>query len=273
VAQRYPWYSFLYRAFGAQGTFWLWLFAPLAMWWTFEAAVIRLENRRAHSLPIHEIRTQPRTRWVEMSGVRLSVDRRLLQQTEPPGLSPVALLIEEGEPAARWWSETHAWTGPASGLAPCGGQGGLSGLLPSVARKHLIRRFAKLRGSPSRYLPGPERTILLLDQSAAPLSSPPAEEVGVSVDSFVTETDLQIARVRDRVDPDASLHGVVTTTPAVLTERVEREFDLPVPEYCLQVDREPRELESVVFGVATIVFIFLAAGLYGTKGIPQTTQM
>jgi hypothetical protein len=264
-----PWYSFLYRWLGAHGTFWLWLIAPLALWWTFEPAMIRLANRKPHPVEIHSVADRPLARWVTLRGLRLRVDRRLLQQAEAPGLPPVEFLIEPDAPAAVWWERTRALTEPASGLSAIGASGGLGGAFPLLARKRLVRRFAKLRGSPERFLPTPEKAILLLDQAAAPLSSPPAPVApGTAVSSFFTETELQIERVRERVEPGVTLQGVVGGTPPVLVKRVESELDLPVPEFLLQIDRKPRELESVVFGVAAIVLLFLIVGLYGAKGVP-----
>ena len=53
---RLPWYAFLYRLFGAQGTFWLWVLCIVALWWTAKPTLLRLTKERG---PVHQHRAAP----------------------------------------------------------------------------------------------------------------------------------------------------------------------------------------------------------------------
>lgn len=263
-----PWYSFLYRFLGAQGTFWLWLLAPLTLWWTAQPAMIRVANRSPRALTVRTIESQPLVRWVRLSGLRLSLDRRLLLRDSDPKLPPLELLVDRSDPSVAWWSETHALTEPVVGLAPISAQGGVIGVLPQLARRKLVRRFAKLKGESTLYLPAPENAVLLLGEESSPVAFVPNGPAGDAVHSFASQTEAQIARVRERVEPGAVVQGVLASTPSVLGRRFRDELDFAAPAFELDVGRRPRELEAIVFAVALIVLLFLGAGLFGTRGVP-----
>ncbi|RMG17732.1 MAG: hypothetical protein D6731_03485 [Planctomycetota bacterium] len=260
-----PWYSFLYRLFGAQGTFWLWLLAPLALWWTWEPAAIRLKNRKPRPVPI-AAEGAPDVRWVRVQGLRLEVDRLLLLASEPPRLPPVVLLVDPSDPAAAWWRETLALCLIAQGKAE-GRQGRTADGTPSPteARRRLVRRFARLRGAPERFLPVPEHALLLQEHGAAPIGSSPQPVDGDPQAAVEAETQRQIERVLRRVREDTAVTGVLHPTPETLRRRLEDELPLRAPARLLRADQTPRELESIIFAVAAIVQIFLAAGLYGAR--------
>ena len=265
-----PWYSFLYRFLGAQGTFWLWLLAPLSLWWTAQPAMIRVANRSPRALKVRAIESQPMVRWVTLTGLRLSIDRRLLLRDSDPKLPPVQLLVDRADPSVAWWSETHALTDPVVGLAPISAQGGVIGVLPQLARRKLVRRFAKLKGESSLYLPAPENSVLLLGEQTTAIASVPSTPRGDAVRSFASETEAQIARVRERVEPGAIVQGVLAPTPLVLGRRFRDELDFAAPALELDIGRRPRELEAIVFAVALIVLLFLGVGLYGATGVPTS---
>ncbi len=268
---RLPWYSFLYRFFGAQGTFWLWLLTSLTLWWTAGPAMIRLTNRSPVALEVQTLKDDPGAEWVTLSGMKLSLDRQLLMLPRDPQLPPLKLLVDVSDPAVAWWSQTHALTEPVVGLAPISALGGLSGVLPQLARRKLVRRLAKLDGDETLYLPAPENSVLLLDDMTSPvrLAAEHASQ-GDAVVSFASNTEAQIARVHNRVEPGATVQGVLGSTPVVLARRFRGELDFAAPAFALDIGRRPREIEAIVFGVALIVLLFLGAGLYGTKGVPTS---
>src|SRR5437899_3059094 len=101
---RAPWYGFLYRLLGAHGTFWLWVLSVVALWWTWQGALVRLLDREPEHRTVGEIsHASDFHRWVSLYGVEVLLDGALLGR-EPgaadPG--PVPILIDAGDPAARF---------------------------------------------------------------------------------------------------------------------------------------------------------------------------
>jgi hypothetical protein len=215
--------------------------------------MLRLENRKPQQTSVREAQAG----WIQVRGVQVDLDRRLLLQEEAPALPPARLLLEPEGEAGRWWSETH-------GLAARVREGGAAA---DEARGQLVRRFARLQGSPADHLPAPGRAIVMVGQDLAYLSAGPQDGAnGGDLADFHAQTEEQIDLVLRRVQPDVGVQGILDETPPVLVRRLGEELPLAVPERLLAVDRRPRELESVVFGVSAILLLFLIAGLLGARG-------
>ena len=243
-----PWYAFLYRLFGAQGTFWLWLIVVLALWWTAEPAMLGLANRKPVAATMAEAaRPGTTTRWIQTRGVGLDLDKRLLDQREP-SLPPVRLLLDPEDPAAKRWVRLRQLCGQAAGA-----RGSLGGLLGTV---------------PERYLPTPERALLLQGDEVPSLAAHlpvPAEPPGNQIDAYWSRLRDWCALVRARVHPTIEVRGVLDPVPQAIQERLRADLDvLPAP-YLLRLERRPRELETYVFAGALILLLLLATGLYGIR--------
>ncbi len=264
---RLPWYAVLYRVFGAQGTFWLWIASVAALWWTTSPTIVRLANRAPHALdPAQVARCDDLTRWVDVGrGLVVRFDRRLLLHEEPPGLPPVPLLLDLADPAARWWSETWllARLAAVDAAAPPA-LGGLAGALPSACRARLPQRMARLTGDPEAHLPAPERAVLVQDHAPPSLASAP-HDAGrpLSVARFEERLDAWAALVRERVEAPRPVRGLLVGTPPAVARRIREDLKVEVGPWLVQEGREPRDTESWVFATAAITLLLLAGGLYG----------
>lgn len=283
--QRLPWYAFLYRLFGAQGTFWLWVLCLIALWWTARPTVIRLANRRpsADIRRVADVAAMPATdltRWVILEGVAVDLDRRLLLERDASLTPRMTLLIDPADPAAAWWASTHtqaqALTLRDAPLAAPASLGGLPGAAmvgaPKVARAELEGRFARLEGgSVPQAFPAPGRVVLVQRFEAAPSEQAAAAEGGVSAAGFpanfaelaAARLEARAALVRARVRPAVQVEGQLVSTPVTLAARVKEELNTVVAPQLLQAGREPRDLESWIFAAAAITLLFLAAGFLG----------
>lgn len=261
-----PWYSFLYRLFGAHTTFWLWLVACLTLWWTTKPALIRMANRQPRELKVVQVKEPPgMTRWVTLRGIEVEIDRPLLQREEEATLPPMRFLLGSDDPAATWWAETRALCDQARGEPT----------EESVvqARLKLIERRSLLKGEQRRkVLPAPERCVLLQDLTQSVTYLPPrrahgsrSSHGGGAIEDFEKNLTKWIDLVRARVRLDQTLEGVLDETPTTVVEQLKQELDVVPAPFVLQVDRTPREIERVVFSVSALVLLFLAAGLYGAS--------
>lgn len=282
---RLPWYAFLYRLFGAQGTFWLWMLSIVALWWTAKPTMHRLANYRETPQSVAQvsnIEPQNLTRWVSVSGVEVRLDRRLLLQRLKSTLPPAPLLLDAADDTARWWVSTRGYaevmfTGPP--LEAPGALGGLSGVMPAHmlrdGRKILEDRFTMLEGGrvPDA-LPTPERVVLIQEpttddviaSSEAPFDPDKPFELELKA-----RLEERAALVLARVRPGRTIEGLLVPTPVTLTERVKSELDTIVAPLLLQEGKEPRDAESWVFLVAALTLVFLAAGFYGATGSSAET--
>lgn len=282
---RLPWYAFLYRLFGAQGTFWLWVLSLVALWWTAKPTVVRIANRRPKDVRVTDVAAMPATdltRWVRLRGVEVLLDRRILLDPDPPPMAPVSLLIDPSDPAASWWATTHAlaWTMVPDPPAAASALGGVVGAArssgaPRLARSRLEGRLARLEGgSVAEAFPAPGRSLLVQRVGEAPRPAPPEpppplvgfppnfEEVARA------RLEARATLVRERVTPDVEVSGLLVGTPVTLAGRVKDELRTVVAPQLLQAGREPRDLESWVFAVASITLLFLAAGFHGATRAP-----
>ncbi len=273
---RLPWYAFLYRLFGAQGTFWLWVLSLVALWWTARPTVIRLANRRPKiDMRVAEVAAMPATdltRWVRLQGVAVDLDARLLLEKDPPPTAPVTLLIDPADPAAGWWATTHALAeamGPG-GPAASAGLGGLAGAAHGgaarVVRNLLEGRLARLEGgSVPEAFPAPGRAVLVqrVGEARAPAPPEPPPVTTDFAEAARARLGARAALVRARVTPDVELEGQLVAMPVTLAARVKDELHTVLAPQLLQAGREPRDLESWVFAAAAITLLFLAAGFHG----------
>jgi hypothetical protein len=269
---RLPWYAFLYRLFGAQGTFWLWIVCLIALWWTAKPTLHRVANRApTPGLRVADVATTHSatdlTRWVELSGVEVTYDPELLcKDAHPSSQTPVRLLIDPRDNSARWWTTTRALAD-----AVRAGEGveleGLGRLTVDQVRRELVRRFADLEGGKvPDARPTPEQALVILSERPPPRPSPvpPAPADPILIIQWLDERfDARVARVRERVTPATTVMGLLVPMPETLAERVKARVDVNVGRWVIQEGKEPRDLESWIFGVAAIILVFLATGFYG----------
>jgi len=270
-----PWYSFLYRLLGVHGTFWLWLLAVLAVWWTAEPAVLRFANPHPTAATVSAAaRPAALTRWVAVEGLSVAFDRRLLLREGEPGSEPLRFLLDPADPAASWWGRTRDLCDAARAGSAGGAAGGALGLLPAWAQGELEERFTELGREPQAVLPVPERALLVLAPGGPSLGSSPADvaapDPGEGFErSFYARTERQIDLVRERVRPRDRFVGVLHETPPVAARRIGEDLNIVPAPSLLIAGRKPRELERIVFGVALVVLVLLIAGLFGARRAGQ----
>lgn len=267
-----PWYSFLYRLLGAHGTFWLWLVAIGAAWWTAEGALIRVANREPRAVSVRAATAaEPLARWVRVRGLLLRADRRLLGREGAPTLPPLPLLIDPADPAARWWWRTHAMCEARAGLPGAAALGGLSGLWALRGHTEAVRRLAELNGAPDRFLPAPEQALLVLDPRRGIEQPEPAAPIAASApgapafSGFLARFEEQAALARTRVTPGVELQGVLDRVPASRLPRIREETGIVPSDRLLLVGRRPAEVERIVFMIAVLLLVLLTAGLFGAR--------
>ena len=86
--------------------------------------------------------------------------------------------------------------------------------------------------------------------------------------AWMARLEARATLVRERVTPDVEVSGLLVGTPVTLAGRVKDELRTVVAPQLLQAGREPRDLESWVFAVASITLLFLAAGFHGATRAP-----
>ncbi len=267
-----PWYSFLYRLLGAHGTFWLWLVAIGAAWWTAEGALIRVANREPRVVSVRAAAAaEPLTRWVRVRGLLLRADRRLLGREGAPSLPPLPLLIDPSDPAAGWWRRTHALCEAREGLPGAAALGGMSGLWAAHGQTEAVRRLAELNGAPDRFLPAPEQAMLVIDPRRGIEPPEPAAPVTASApgapafSGFLARLEEHAALARSRVTPYVELQGVLDRVPTSRLPRIRDETGIVPSDRLLLVGRRPAEVERIVFMVAVLLLVLLTAGLFGAR--------
>ena len=205
---RLPWYSFLYRLLGAQGTFWLWILCVGAVWWTLKPALVRLSNRRPHTIAIEDVTheaTARMIRWVTLTGVEVTVDGALLRR-QGAVLPPVPILLDAESHAGRWWLDTlrYAERVRAGDRADDGTAAVHSGVDLQTALLEITERMAKLDSGEALGLPLPERAVLVQDErlvswNALPpgRNSEPARQQ--EANAFIADRQAYVELVHERV--------------------------------------------------------------------------
>ena len=260
-----PWYSFLYRLLGAQGTFVLWILTLGALWWTGEAFAIRLQNRNPVDVELSAVGAAAGrlVRWVKLRGVEVTLDRTMLLAKESPSLAPVVLLLDAADPAAERWLELRRLVGEVEA----------GGARSEQAKQELRHRVVELLNSrdDGSWLPVPERAILVQDErmraGLSTLAPAPRPVAGGIWQEWERDMEQLAGLVRERIRPDVVHEGLLLDTPPSVAARVKDELGVRVSPYLIQPGRQPRDLESVVFGAAAIVLILLAGGLWGAARV------
>jgi hypothetical protein len=264
MATKLPWYSFLYRLLGAQGTFWLWIVAISALWWTEKPFIQRLENRTPVPVtPLVAGAGAEGRRWIDTAGVEVGLDRGLLllDERKGPSVPPnYRLLLHPEDSATQWWVDALALANTAAeGQDPD----------KSTALRALRKRIADLEGQDGRddALPSPKRALLVEYPADEPRPAPPAQPVtGPGMKTPFEEREQRIIdRIRANVRPSARIEGVLVETPPTLRERYKDDVGVVVAPFLVRQGAQPRDLESYVFGGAAICFLFLAAGFRGAS--------
>jgi hypothetical protein len=261
LRRRLPWYSFLYMLLGAQGTFWLWLIAIFACWWTAKPTLQRLSNRQAETgVSVVRAGAGESQRWVEVEGLELRLDRRLLRNAvrdprREPHLPPVPLLVDPSDrTVVEFWTKALRLANAAAAKRD----------RDSEERRDFRRHITSLDDQDPIKLASyvPARCLLLQSKAPPPLSAGAAEPAldESKYDEFV---DRQVDLVRSCVHPDRKIRGVLVEAPPAIVDRIRGELGVTVAPLLLQEDREPRDLETYIFAGAAITLLFLAAGFRG----------
>lgn len=250
-----PWYCVLYRVFGAQGTFWLWVIAAIAMWWTGGGAVMRLRNLESQHRTVEKVvQERDGRRWVVLTGLELELDRRLFVKDAEEGPPLARVFLDSDDPAAKRWVTLLM----AAERARRKKDGDLS---------EVRELRAKVLADPKAYLPAPGAGVLLIGDeplaSAAPSRGDASPDGAGSIARYeamlAAWTDLVLARVH----PNAEHDGILDEAPPFMLERLEREADVRLAPQALRVGRHPRDLELYIFAAALLLVIFLGTGYVG----------
>lgn len=258
-----PWYAFLYRLLGAQGTFWLWVVCLVALWWTAKPTLHRVANRTPATRHVADVATTSSatdlTRWVSLTGVEVVYDRELLGQRSASAQSPVRLLLDPQDPAAQRWAELRALADAMQGEGDAAAQ----------ARKQFEARYSLLEGGDLEKLdprPEPERVLVVQNgvvPTRAPLLASPPTDPLKWLAWMQARVDARAALVRERVHPSVTVQGLLVPMPETLAGRIKAQLEIDVGRWVVQQGREPRDLESWIFAAAAITLLFLATGFYG----------
>lgn len=259
LRRRLPWYAFLYGLLGAQGTFWLWLIALFACWWTAKPTLQRLSNREPErGVSVVRAGAGQSKQWVEVEGLELRLDRRLLlrdPRLEPARLPPVPLLVDPVDrEVVEFWTEARRLADAAAA------KGDRDGAEWQAFTTFLAVK--KLEADHRRYVPTSGRCLLLQPRVAPSLSPLEPADVARSTE-FDEVTAARIELVRQAVHPHRKVTGVLAEAPPAIVDRIRGELGTTVAPLLLQEEREPRDLESWIFAVAAITLLFLAAGFRG----------
>lgn len=258
-SSRWPWYSFLYRWFGAQGTFWLWIVALVGLWLSAEDAVLVLVNRTPHARSVADAASGQNVwrNWVEVEGTELRDAGRLFGELGDSG-SPVRLLLDPTDPAAARWSEL-ADAAHSLGVKP-------------TSSSEAGRRFGRLRARFEKHLDDyrPSRPLRLFEDAAVAtvssrcsLSRPVALDEGDPIAGYEVAFRAAVQLVRENVLPGQRYKGALDRTPSSNRQRIERELGIQLSGRTLRVGRRPRRLPMRVFAACAVLLVFLAAGLQG----------
>ena len=257
---RWPWYSFLYRLFGAHGTFWLWGLASAGMWLSFGDAVLVLRNQQILPCSQAEIPTlAPWRLWVALEGTELVDVGRLLGEPGRSG-SAVRLLLDPGDTATRRWSELARMAARFEAPPP----------IDAELQRSFGRRVAQFRSDRSKYLPA--RALRLFGEAGV---APVVSRCALGRPEFISSDDplenyrrslaASAALVRENVRIGQRQSGLLASTPAVAIDDIEGEFGVEIGASTLRLDREPRALPYQLFFASLSVFVFLCAGLLGVS--------
>lgn len=259
-----PWYSFLYRLFGAQGTFILWMLAVPTLWWSFDGFLIRLANQRpqerapdqiAEAAGIHLVR------WVKVHGLELTLDQNLLLSKKEPELGPAVLVVDPRDPSVEHWTTARRL---AEEIA-AGGSGALT------AKKALTSLMLGVEGAPAEWIPTAERSIVIQDERVRPLDQIELERTQGQT-GLATGFDRDLERFQrlllERVRPNVTHEGLLLDLPGSVAQRLKSvHHGLVVAPYVLQPGKQPRQLESILFAVSATLLVFLAGGLWGARRV------
>jgi len=259
MRRQWPWYSFVYKLAGAQGSFWLWILALLGMWLFFDGMLIRLLNQAPHARSVADVAggRDLRKRWVSVDGVELVDAGQLFGEAGASG-SPLRLLIDATDPAAQRW-RTLARLAESLGDRPEPGS--------ELGRRFgkMRARFAKERGS---YIPW--RSLRLYESggvapvvSRCSLAKPLVQSDGDPLSAYRREFTAAVELVRAKVKPNIQLTGLLDRSPPSILSRAKAELGLPLAEQTLRVGRGPKEHPLVIFWSCAGLLLFLAAGLHG----------
>lgn len=259
-----PWYSFLYRLFGAHGTFWLWMIAVPTLWWSFDGFVIRVANPRPQECSPDAVGGAARmrlVRWVKVHGLELTLDENLLLTSQEPRLAPLVLLVDPDDPSVELWTSARR-------LAEEVAARGSSSV---TARKALTSLMIGIKRDPTDYIPTAERALVVQDERARPLDQIALEwTADQKPQGLMAAHELEFERFQrlllERVRPDVTHEGLLLDIPDSVAQRVKKvHHGLVVAPYLLQPGKQPRQLESVLFAASAILLVFLAGGLWGAR--------
>lgn len=261
----WPWYSFLYRAFGPHGTFWLWCLALGAIYLNADIALITIINDRPQTRSVADVASEQFLwqTWVTLEGTELTDARQLLGR---PGQSgpPLRLLMDPSDPAAEKWAAIAALAAqvgdPPDRTTPQG--------------RAFERQRARFKQDREAYLP--RRPIILIADSdepegVAPISSqasilePPIARSGDPIEDYNRSFQAAVALIRQGVRPASRHEGLLDTTPPSFAGRAFSELELGVAQRMLRLDRRPRKLPLYIVGAAALVLLFLIVGLIGVS--------
>jgi hypothetical protein len=247
-----PWYCFLYRLLGAQGTFWLWVVTAIAMWWTGGRAVVRLRNLESQHLMVDQVVQERGQRWVVLAGLELDLDRRLFAKDAVDGTPLARVLLDAEDPAARRWSAVVAAAERARSKKES-----------DLAELRELR--AQVLADPKAFLPSPGMGILLIGDE--PLAAEPARTEAAEPAGSIARYEALLAAwtelVIARVHPHAECDGLLDEAPPFRLESLEREAGVRLAPQALRLGRRPRDLELYVFAGALLLVIFLTFGYVG----------
>lgn len=261
LRRRLPWYAFLYGLLGAQGTFWLWLVAVFACWWTAKPTLQRLQNREPETgVTVARAGAGQSKQWVEVEGLELRLDRRLLLRNPeklPARLPPVPLLVDPSdEQVVASWTELRA-------LADAAWPTGPESEERHRFQQHVAQNLERLDADEvqQKYVPTIGRCLLL--QGPEPPSLSPVGQPRTPPLDYEAMVTARLALVRECVHPGRTVKGVLVEAPPAVVERVRGELGVTVAPLLLQEGREPRDLETYIFAASAITLLFLAAGFRG----------
>jgi hypothetical protein len=284
VSRRAPWYSFLYGVLGAQTTFWLWVLCLGTLWFTARGAVLSLANRSPEKRSVSEAAlSHDLRRWVILPGVRLQLGRQLLLKEDAHELEAIEILIDQGDPCARFWrgarlvADVDAGFGrekkerASAALSDVALAGAAAA--PQDARWDLETRLNEFRRPGTSFLPRAEGAILLLaDEIAAAGSATYVGNQASPTEDTAAHYERLVDAWRDAIRSNVTVaapRGLLDPAPGRVLERLLKDPGVQLGQNALRVERTPNDAELYVFCGAAFVFVFLAAGLYGVVSSPR----
>lgn len=267
--ENYPWYSFLYRLAGPQGTFWLWIISLLGIWLQFEDTWLTLVNRKPHRRSVADVSSDQGIwrRWVELEGVEIRDARRLMGQRGHSG-APLRLLLDGSDPAAVRWARLKILVKKMED--------------PKTA-EFAKEQFEELRSTflQERDKYQPWRPVIVFEEgSVAPVTSQTHLAKPIAVlkeqDPFKA-LDMQHQEAKHLVDslvfPQVLFRGVLDETPQIKVTRTSKELGLALSPRTLRLNRKPSKRALVIFGLCSLLLLFLAAGLQGVLKLDESVSL